>query len=801
MSVRPRHARVVGNCERYPATAVSLPMKLLRPICFFLFGAFVVGATGCGTNKEIGPPKSGRSDASPLSSRPEHHQKMVAVLAEIASRSRSDHPLIGDRQVRDLRLRVAMLNSRSDPFQYVFLHSELGQQELRLDNLDAAVRHLELARQNFTRVSHPDPVVRQRFHNRLIFALGTAYIRLAETQNCCAQYTSESCIVPIQGSGIHTRKEGSRKAIDCFLEVLSHPGEDQLEQVQVHETARWLLNIAFMTIGEYPDGVPMEHLIPPKFFESSVDFPRFRNVYPSLGLNTFNLSGGAVVDDFNGDDYLDIVTSSYDPSAQVQFFCNNGDGTFKEQTDRTGLTGIFGGLNLVHADYDNDGDSDVYICRGAWLGEHGQEPNSLLRNDSGVFTDVTFDVGLGEISVPCKSAAWADYDNDGDLDLFVGNESNESFTAATQLFRNDGADGFSDVSKEAGLSAEIFVMGAVWGDYDSDRYPDLFASVAGENRLYHNNRDGTFTNVAKEAGVLRPGASFATWFWDYDNDGILDLFVSCSNGSTGILSSNPFGLSDDLSGSSPVVRQLQTEAKLELMALYQGDGQGRFRNVSADVGLNYPTLPMGANFGDLNNDGYPDFYLGTGDVAYSEIMPNVMFLNQQGKSFANVTMAGGFGHLQKGHGVSFADIDNDGDQDVYMQMGGAYPSDKFNDALYENPGCDGHWLSVHLVGTKSNRSAIGGRIKATFTENGTKRSVYRHVNSGGSFGCNPLRQWIGIGSARKIDRLEVYWPTTDQTQVFENLNADHFIRVTEGEDKIETLQLKSFRFSRKPLLP
>ncbi|MEQ9410561.1 MAG: VCBS repeat-containing protein [Fuerstiella sp.] len=763
-----------------------------RIFCLILFAAGLT-CSGCTRDPDDQPADPALAAQESLGARPQSHQKMVAVLQEIAGRSATDHPLIGEGPARELRLKAALMKADADPFAYVFVHSELGQQELRLDNLDAAIRHLELARQKFHLVSHPDPAVRQRFRNRLIFTLGTAYIRLGETQNCCALYTSDSCIVPIRGTGIHDRPAGSLKAIECFLEVLAYPTDDEVERIQVHETARWLLNIACMTIGEYPDGVPEQHRLPAQYFESTVDFPRFRNVYPQLGLDTFNLSGGAVVDDFNGDDLLDIVTSSYDPAAQIQFFRNNGDGSFAETTHQAGLTGITGGLNLIHGDYDNDGDPDLYVCRGAWLGPQGQEPNSLLRNDNGVLTDVTFEVGLGQSFLPCKTAAWADFDNDGDLDLYVGNESSEDFRAASQLFRNDGAQGFTDVSTQSGLDEELFVMGAVWGDYDSDRFPDLFVSAGGENRLYHNNRDGTFSDVAAASGVTHPLASFPAWFWDYNNDGQLDLFVSCSNGPTGILSVYPFGLGDDLSGISSNVRQLQKEVGLELMALYQGNGAGEFENVSADRGLNYPTLPMGANFGDLNNDGYSDFYLGTGDVAYSEIMPNVMFLNQRGAEFVNVTMAGGFGHLQKGHGVSFADIDNDGDQDVYMQMGGAYPSDRFNDALYENPGCDGHWLCVHLIGSRSNRSAIGARIRAVFQENGVERSVYRHVSSGGSFGSNPLRQWLGTGAATQIRRLEVYWPTTDQTQVFENIQADQLIRITEDEAGVETVSVKSFQ--------
>lgn len=752
-------------------------------------------AVSCSSDDESDKPDpdSSGGEASAESSRSDRadsHQQMVSVLRQIAEASKRTHPLLGDQKARQLRLEVAKLGPQSDPFQFVFLHSELGQAELNLDNLDEALKHLEIARTGFARVSHPDPKVRLRFKNRLLFTLGTAYIRLGETQNCCAHYSSDSCIVPIQGEGLHTKPEGSRKAIECFLEVLSHPTEDKVEQVQVHESAKWLLNIAFMTLDEYPAKVPEQFLIPPKFFASEIDFPKFRNVYPDLGLNTNNLSGGAVVDDFDGDGWLDVMTSSYDPGAQVQYFRNKGDGTFEERTHQAGLAGIFGGLNLVQADYDNDGDLDVFICRGAWLGDQGREPNSLLRNDGGKFTDVTFALGLGNEAWPCKTAAWADIDNDGDLDLYVGNESDDRITAPTQLFRNDGEAGFTDIAKQAGIQDEFFVMGAVWGDYDNDRYPDLFVSVGGENRLYHNNSDSTFTDVTKQSGVERPLASFPTWFWDANNDGNLDLFVSCSTGTSGILTLNPFGLGEDFQGVSPLVRQIEKDSEIELMALYLGDGSGQFQNASREAGLTYPALPMGANFGDLNNDGFLDFYLGTGDVHYSEVLPNVMFLSQAGTSFANVTMAGGFGHLQKGHGASFADIDNDGDLDVYMQMGGAFASDRFNDALYENPGFDNNWLSVKLVGTKTNRSAVGARIHAVIEENGKERSIHRRVGSGGSFGCNPLREHLGLGKSTRVKHLEIYWPTSDTTQVFESISAGQHLRITEGSKEFELSELK-----------
>ena len=718
--------------------AIEYARRGLRFALVVWFCAFTVVTGGCWAKKDAQttttppPPRSG-------------HEQMLELMRDIAERTGSDHPFLGQKQVRFLRQRLDSLDASAPIFDRIIAHSELAQEELNIDNIEAAIEHLTIANQLFRELPYPNEAVRDRFWNRLAFSLGTAYMRLGETENCCLRYSSDSCILPISGDGIHKRKSGSQNAIKCFLEVLNRPTDEKVEQVKVHEPSRWLLNIAYMTIGGYPDDVPTEHLIPVDFFQSEVDFPRFMNIYPKLGLDTNNLSGGAIVDDFDNDNYLDILTTTYDSAGQTQFFRNNRDGTFVERTEEVGLKGFYGGLNMVQADYDNDGDIDVFIVRGAWLKGWGRHPNSLLRNDGGSFTDVTFESGLGEVHYPCKTAAWADYDNDGDLDLYVGNESTDECRAPAQLFRNNGNGTFTDVASAAGLKEELFAMGCTWGDYNGDRYPDLFVSNGGRNRLYRNNRDGTFTDVAKELGVDKPIASFPTWFWDYNNDGALDLYVGCSSGHVGILSLSSLGV--DPTSVTTSIRQLQEEVEVELMALYQGNGEGGFLDVSRAQNLTYPSLPMGANFGDLNNDGYLDFYLGTGDIYFSEVMPNVMFLNQAGQGFANVTMAGGFGHLQKGHAVAFADLDNDGDQDVYIQMGGAFRSDKFNDALFENPGFENHWITIQLVGERSNRSAIGARIRAVIVEDGVERSVYRHVNSGGSFGCNPLRQSIGLGQA------------------------------------------------------
>ncbi len=323
-----------------------------------------------------------------------------------------------------------------------------------------------------------------------------------------------------------------------------------------------------------------------------------------------------------------------------------------------------------------------------------------------------------------------------------------------------------------------FTKGVTWGDYNDDGFPDLYVSnLRKDNRLFRNDGDGTFTDIAPQAGVTGPKESFPVWFWDFDNDGALDLYVS------------NYGEGRE-SLAAVVANRLGQATDYEPAHLYQGNGKGGFKEVAKAQNLTQLTLPMGVNFGDLDNDGYLDFYLGTGYPDYEALMPNIMYRNQGGTGFSDVTSAGGFGHLQKGHGIAFADLDNDGDQDVFEQMGGFFLGDKYYNALFENPGFNNHWISVKLVGVRSNRSALGARIHIKATENGKQRSIYKHVNSGGSFGSNPLRQPIGLGKAQKIDILEVYWPTTKQTQTFRDLTVDQFIQITEGKEKYEPFKLK-----------
>jgi hypothetical protein len=691
---------------------------------------------------------------------------MLEALREIQKRTPLERPEMGDLQIRKNTLRLASLPAEGYLLDRFQLNWAIGKQQLILGHVDAAISNMEAADAVLPGALEQQ-LLDSETEQAFLFSLAVAYLRAGETKNCVHCSNGERCILPIRDEGIHEDTSFSRAAITQLNRLLVLKPD--------HQSARWLLNIAYMTLGEHPQQVPTELLIPLQAFESEESFPRFVDNARELGINTFSMCGGSIVDDFDGDGLLDIIASDWGASGQIRFHHNDGDGSFSDNTEWAGLTGIFGGLNLVQADYDNDGDLDIFVLRGAWLEAAGRHPNSLLKNDGhGRFTDVTFAVGLGEVHYPTQTASWGDYDNDGNLDLFVGNES-----FPCQLFHNNGDGTFNDVAERAGVINGGHTKGVIWGDYDHDRWPDLYISnYRGENRLYHNNRDGTFTDVAEQAGVAAPFWSFPTWFWDYNNDGKLDLYVGSYHVGVGHVAGDYIGLPAD---SEPD-------------CLYEGDGSGGFQEVAAARNLKRVTQPMGSNFGDLDHDGFPDFYLGTGYPEYEGLMPNLMFHNQLGRRFTDVTTAGGFGHLQKGHGVSFADLDNDGDQDIHIEMGGAFPGDAFGNVFFTNPGFDNHWLCLRLVGRRSNRSAIGARLRLDIQEGGRSRVVYKWVNSGGSFGANPLRQQVGVGKATRIERLEVYWPSSNTTQQFENLEVDQYIEVVEDRDEFKQLAWKTLDF-------
>jgi hypothetical protein len=586
----------------------------------------------------------------------------------------------------------------------------------------------------------------------VIFFQGVTALRRGETENCVLCRGESSCIIPIAPAAVHTNPAGSRLAIRHFTEYLGQFPDDL--------GVRWLLNVAYMTLGEHPHEVDPRYLIPlDHFLKSEFDIGKFRDIGHQVGVDRFNLAGGAVLEDFDNDGRLDLAVTAFDPAAPMGYYRNAGDGTFEDRTKPAKLNEQLGGKYLVQTDYNNDGWMDLFVSRGAWF--LLMMPQTLLKNNGdGTFTDVTRTAGLlGPVN--STSSRWADYDNDGRLDVLLVCER-----PANRLYRNRGDGTFEEVTVKAGLRQDqpiAFAKGADWIDYDNDDYPDLFVNnLQGDARLYHNNRDGTFTDGTGAMGIDGPRKGFPCWAWDYDNDGWLDLFATCYD----------YTIADVAKGLMG-----QTHGRLSNRLFHNASGK-RFENRTKDAGLDLVFATMGSNFGDFDNDGFLDFYLGTGDPDLSTLVPNRMFKNVGGRRFAEITASSGTGHLQKGHGVSCGDWDRDGDVDIFIEMGGAVPGDRYHNILFQNPGQGNHWLTVKLVGQKTNRAAIGARIKVV-TAGPAPLTIHRHVSSGSSWGANPLEQHIGLAKAQKVAVLEVHWPTSGTTQIFRDIAADQAIEVTE----------------------
>ncbi|MGY8823931.1 MAG: CRTAC1 family protein [Candidatus Latescibacterota bacterium] len=694
-------------------------------------------------------------------------REMVAYLDRIA---RQADPILNAYMNRARAAGIStLLGQKLAPAQEMQLRVKIATELLHGGETAKAIAQFEYVYAEIERRQVP---VAESYKQMLRDHLAIAYLRLGGEESGTPPH---SWIFPMGRDQATDVPAGPLTAIKIY--------QAHLEREPDNLTARWLLNVAYMTLGQYPNKVPKPWLIPPAVFASEYDIGSFVDIAAAAGVDVVGHAGGSIVEDFDGDGLLDIVASSRGLRDQLRLFHNAGDGTFPEQTDQAGLRGQFGGLNLAHADYDNDGDRDLLVLRGAWMGEEGRHPNTLLQNQGrGTFEDVTRATGIFSLH-PSHSGAWGDYDNDGLLDLYIGNESSPDPRPAhpCELFRNNGDGTFSEVAAAVGVADVGFVKGLAWGDYDNDGMLDLYLShLNGYNVLYHNE-GGYFSEVAKTAEVRDPYVSFPTWFWDYDNDGWQDILVA------------GFDMAelDDMAAI-----YLDQPFAAEYPRLYHNQGNGTFEDVTVQTGLDRVILPMGANFGDLDNDGWLDAYFGTGMPDLRALLPNRMFRNAKGERFQDVTTSGGFGTLQKGHGISFADFDHDGDQDIYQVLGAAFEGDVYHNALLENPGHGNHWLTLLLQGNRSNRDAIGARIRVGVkTEGGQDRDIYITVGSGGSFGSSPLRQEIGLGQASAINFVEIVWPASNQTQRFVKLKMDRAYRLLEGDPQPQSASLQRFDLS------
>jgi hypothetical protein len=613
-----------------------------------------------------------------------------------------------------------------------------------------------------------------------LFWLALSYMRDAEAENCLAPLSAAAdpehlrhasphdpasyCSLPLRRT--HARQDPSRQAARVLTRLLERYGTEGADALLY----RWLLNWSYMTVGGYPAEVPARYRIDTPFVDLYYGAEgarrqrlhadlKFAERARELGVESFGTGRGIAVEDFDGDGWLDLVTSgSY---GGVRLFHNEGGKRFVDWTRGSGLEDIRQPMSISVADYDNDGLMDLFVvCPYSHF--------HLFKNlGGGKFRDVTESSGLLAAIPPGAIAtswmtAWGDVNNDGWLDLFVAGWAFQipllSGLPATRridskLFINDHGH-FRDATAEYGLAGEFrdrHLIGAAFGDYDGDGRVDLLVTgpMPGTTALYHNVGGKRF----ERSGALdwkEPG--FTVAFLDVNHDGRLDIFQGGFADARTAVTQGVFGQ-----------RRGELRSGHNVIFLQRPDGRfephPEFFEGAGSIGS------MGASFGDLDNDGCLDFYVGKGNPEPWFVLPNQMYLGRESPDgscsgqMENISMLNGFGTMQKGHGIVFFDFDNDGRQDVYSSLGGMWPADPWYSQMWVNQApAHNSWVKIRLRGRRSNRFGVGSRLTiAAHRADGTRLVRTYMMDSKTGFGSAPLLAHVGLERAVGIDGVEVRW--------------------------------------------
>ena len=604
--------------------------------------------------------------------------------------------------------------------------------KIRLRLIDELMRN----NQNIDAISEienilPSITPNKKIEYQLLHYKALAYFRKAERMCCIENFHSKSCILPVNEQFFKENID-LKKANDIWGKLLKEKPWDY--------QVKWMLNLTNHFLGKDVDR-KIEKAFGVNFNEThSIAMDNIAN---ELGIDFGGLAGGVIIEDFDNNGLLDVFRTSWYFNQNCRLYLQVRPNEFEDSTSQFGLIGELGGLNCVQTDYNNDGFLDILILRGGWLGNIGEISNSLLKNVNGKsFINVNKENNLNT-EAPTHSAVWADFDNNGFLDLFISNESQE--TNYDNEFYLNYAGKLKKVNLDnIGLSFHSFTKGMSVTDMDNDGDVDIFISSFGsENFLYENkiNEKGIlhFENISNTAGINKGKYSFSCMFFDYNNDGFDDLFVGGFGDSSVTEAVRAYSGLTPRSGSS---------------ILYMNLGDGKFKDITNEIGLSGIVNVMGLNHGDINSDGYDDLYIGTGSPSFSNLIPNRLFLNSKGKRFEEMTIESQTGSLQKGHGITFADLDNDNDLEIFVALGGWYTGDNFKDFLF-NTKKEFSGTKIKLHGTKSNRFGLGAKIELTTKKN---HKVYKQLFNSSSFGNNPFTMFFGVEKS-DIKNINIFWPS------------------------------------------
>jgi hypothetical protein len=568
-------------------------------------------------------------------------------------------------------------------------------------------------------------------------------------------------------------------------------------------------------------GIDFTNRYYPEFLKQKLKFAMIR--YGPAGISAA---------DYDNDGLYDLFIPD---GVESKLFRNNGDGSFSDVTAKAGLSGLDGVSVALFADYDNDGHKDLFVSRTF-------KPNQLFHNNGdGTFTDVTAKSGIGADC--CTTvASWVDYDNDGKLDLYVGRYLDPRLDIPTtfyarnglpnQLYHNNGDGTFTNVTEKSGVGEIGLCLGTVWGDYNDDGYPDLYVvNDFGRKTLYRNNGNGTFTDVTVKSGTLAYGAGMNASMADYDNDGKLDIYV------TNIRSEDAWYAEWPTVGrymanswkqgvwktDMPLYFQVFQQSGTNFVKVFQdmatgnnllhNKGDGTFEDLTAKANANPVGWFWGASFADFDNDGWQDIFAADGwvyndkdteieldflnNVVSEQLMyksgilfdpahfghtswhgweHNRYLRNRGDGTFDEVGRAAGNDLLLNARGVAVADFWNRGAMDIAVSAS----TDKHH-LLRNEVGVGRHWLQVELVGTKSNRDAVGARISIKAAGKPQMREI---VLGDGYASQNSLRQHFGLGSATSVDELTVKWPRSGIVQTFHNVAGNRIVEITEGKNEV-----------------